>query len=68
MNGRIGVVEAARHVGCTIGEIRRSCKRGRFPFVILGGRYLFEREALDTALREEACENMQKARERWTKK
>lgn len=63
MNGRLTVQEAARHVGCSVGEIRRGYKTGRFPYIKLCGRYLFSPEALDECLREEAVVNQRKARE-----
>lgn len=59
---RVGVEEAAKHLGCTVGEIRRGYKSGRFPYYRLGGRFWFNPEELEDCLRQEAIENQRMAR------
>ena len=56
--------EAASLIPCTEYALRKALRGGRFPFVIIGGKYLLEAGALEDVLRREAEGNQQKARER----
>lgn len=63
MRTRLTTQQAAQYVGCSVGEILRGRKTGRFPYIKLGGRYLFSPEALDECLRIEEEISRQRARE-----
>jgi excisionase family DNA binding protein len=54
---------AAKHLGCTCGEIRRGYRNGRFPHVKLGAKYFLDSDALDEQLEREAEENQRRAQE-----
>lgn len=59
---RVTVSAAAKHIGCSEYAVKTGIKQGRFPYVLLGGRYLLEVEQIEAVLRQEAEENRRKAR------
>jgi excisionase family DNA binding protein len=60
---RLTISEAAERVETSAYTIRKGIRTGRFPAIMLGGRYLIDDETLDACLRVEAEENQRKARE-----
>ena len=56
------VPEIARRYKCSEYAVKTGIKQGRFPYIVLGGRYLLEVEEIDAILRAEAEENRQRAR------
>jgi len=50
MEARLRVGEAAAHLGISSWLLRREARAGRIPYVLIAGRYEFERQALDSYL------------------
>lgn len=57
------ITEAAQYTRWSEYSIRQAIKTGRFPHIMMAGRYLIDLETIDECLRDEATANAQKARE-----
>lgn len=57
---KVDIVEAAKHTGLSIYAIRRAAWAKRIPFYRTGkGKYIFDTELLDDAIRNQMLKSMQ---------
>ena len=53
----VKLAAAAKAVGLTAYALRAGTRRGEYPFAFVGGRYLYDLDALEATLRERMTHN-----------